>query len=167
MVVQDPVVIFGPEVMKNNPYDSNIYKLYTREGTRVSFTVWLPLLLHEGGPLLSKGVVEPFKEVSWKIKRNKDNDPQEKTEETVDYCNRFHPTFKSTPSAAGSKPGSDYTQTRVNPVTDEFRQEVTQTTASGYPLKYTIVYCSNNKPCVEFGGKLYDLLNFKNHFGLQ
>ena len=278
MVVQEPVVTLGPEAMKNNPYDSNIYKDYTNTGTRVSFTVWLPLLLHEGGPLLSKGVVQPFKEPSKKMERiskqhNEHRELQEEIKENenrhfshpvvdtqprspetnlaksyykqsdplvqtkrqddttttryyddrygvrqpttgsyeqqtvtprtenvngkykrsnfetdlhydrtevpsfkhaggakLDYDDRSHPTFtptfNSTASTAGSKPRSDYTQTSVNPVTDEFRHEVKQTTRSGYPIKYTIVYDSNNMQYAEFGGKRYDLHSFKNHFGL-
>lgn len=35
-------------------------RLYTVQGKTVSFNVWPSLLLHEGGPLLKRGVVQPY-----------------------------------------------------------------------------------------------------------
>ncbi|VDI83528.1 Hypothetical predicted protein [Mytilus galloprovincialis] len=56
--VQDPPMLlhFDPETV----YDKQIFKEYTTMGRRVKFLVWPALFLHKGGPLLSKGVVQPL-----------------------------------------------------------------------------------------------------------
>lgn len=50
---------FDPETV----YDKQIFKEYTTMGRRVKFLVWPALFLHKGGPLLSKGVVQPLPDV--------------------------------------------------------------------------------------------------------
>ncbi|XP_076117503.1 uncharacterized protein LOC143085169 isoform X9 [Mytilus galloprovincialis] len=59
--VQDPPMLlhFDPD----NVYDKQIFKEYTTMGRRVKFLVWPALFLHKGGPLLSKGVVQPLPDV--------------------------------------------------------------------------------------------------------
>lgn len=40
------------------PCDKNRFTFYTQRGTNVVQTVWPAVLLHENGPLMSKGVVQ-------------------------------------------------------------------------------------------------------------
>ncbi|OWF51198.1 uncharacterized protein LOC110449488 [Mizuhopecten yessoensis] len=62
MCVQDPPVVIGGEATVGVSFDTNMYKPYTNSGTVVSYNVWPPLLLHENGPILTKGIVQPIKE---------------------------------------------------------------------------------------------------------
>lgn len=57
----DPTLAIGCPPAKGSVFDKTIYKEYTRSGKTVEFVVWLPLYLHENGPLLEKGVVQPLK----------------------------------------------------------------------------------------------------------
>lgn len=59
MNMHNPPVALGLPPAKDSPFDGTFYKEYTRTGTTVDFVVWLPLLLHENGPLLQKGVLQP------------------------------------------------------------------------------------------------------------
>uniref|UniRef100_K1R1C4 Mitochondria-eating protein C-terminal domain-containing protein n=1 Tax=Magallana gigas TaxID=29159 RepID=K1R1C4_MAGGI len=59
MNMHNPSVALGLPPAKDSPFDGTFYKEYTRTGTTVDFVVWLPLLLHESGPLLQKGVLQP------------------------------------------------------------------------------------------------------------
>lgn len=36
------------------------FKVYSKHGKKVHFTVWPALYLNENGPLLSKGIVQPY-----------------------------------------------------------------------------------------------------------
>ncbi|XP_071127873.1 uncharacterized protein [Mytilus edulis] len=58
--VQNPpmVIDFEPGQM----FDKQSYREYTRSGTVVEYLVWPVLYLHKGGPILSKGVVQPKEE---------------------------------------------------------------------------------------------------------
>ncbi|XP_063413399.1 myosin-11-like isoform X2 [Mytilus trossulus] len=58
--VQTPpmVIDFEPGQM----FDKQSYREYTRSGTVVEYLVWPVLYLHKGGPILSKGVVQPKEE---------------------------------------------------------------------------------------------------------
>ena len=59
MAIQDPPVhIEFERKQKKLKFDKEKYKAYMRSGEEVSFIVWPPIYLHEGGPLLSKGVAE-------------------------------------------------------------------------------------------------------------
>ena len=40
-------------------FDEAYFKQYTKSGKRVAYVVWPVVLLHEKGPLLSKGVAQP------------------------------------------------------------------------------------------------------------
>lgn len=59
MNMHNPPVALGLPPAEDSLFDGNAYKEYTRTGTTVDFVVWLPLLLHESGPLLQKGVLQP------------------------------------------------------------------------------------------------------------
>ena len=56
MCVQNPEVYLHTE--EPGVINHNIYKPYTRSGKNVDYFIWPPLLLHENGPLLSKGIVQ-------------------------------------------------------------------------------------------------------------
>ena len=57
--VQDPPMFldFKPG---EDTFDRQVYKEYTQMGTKVKFLVWPALFLHEGGALISKGVLQPI-----------------------------------------------------------------------------------------------------------
>ena len=90
MNMHDPPVAIGKTPAKYSTFDATFYKEYTRSGTVVEFVVWLPLLLHENGPLLQKGVVQPMPNTNKTVRqkpvhkslaspsehgKQKDNDP--------------------------------------------------------------------------------------------
>ncbi|XP_060562960.1 interaptin-like [Ruditapes philippinarum] len=58
MMVNDPPVAFAPLIAKGTHFNSDLYKPYTYSGTHVEYVVWPALLLHEGGPILAKGVAQ-------------------------------------------------------------------------------------------------------------
>ncbi|XP_052797151.1 uncharacterized protein LOC128229324 isoform X2 [Mya arenaria] len=58
MVVQSPPMRFKL-VTKGQRFDANLFKEYTLSGTTVDFVVWPALLLHDGGPLIAKGIAQP------------------------------------------------------------------------------------------------------------
>lgn len=57
MCVHDPPICLDVAV-GHESFDTNRYKPFTKSGTSVDYYVWPPLLLHEGGPLLAKGVAQ-------------------------------------------------------------------------------------------------------------
>ncbi|XP_053398968.1 centrosomal protein of 152 kDa-like isoform X2 [Mercenaria mercenaria] len=59
MCRQEPPVHIGfPSIQGDQSYDTSIYKPYTKTGKFLDFVVWPAVYLHEGGPLLSKGVAQ-------------------------------------------------------------------------------------------------------------
>ncbi|XP_053399154.1 uncharacterized protein LOC123556779 isoform X2 [Mercenaria mercenaria] len=54
--VQDPPLVLS--VSSSSKFDTILFKDYTSRGRYVQFVVWPALYLHEGGPLLSKGVAQ-------------------------------------------------------------------------------------------------------------
>ncbi|XP_045203860.2 uncharacterized protein LOC123556869 isoform X2 [Mercenaria mercenaria] len=54
--VQDPPLVLS--VSTSSKFDTTLFKDYTSRGRYVQFVVWPALYLHEGGPLLSKGVAQ-------------------------------------------------------------------------------------------------------------
>ncbi|XP_053398954.1 putative leucine-rich repeat-containing protein DDB_G0290503 [Mercenaria mercenaria] len=53
-----PIHVDFPDVTENILFDTNIYKPYTKSGKYVHYIVWPALYLHEGGPLLCRGVAQ-------------------------------------------------------------------------------------------------------------
>jgi hypothetical protein len=53
-------VTLGPISDKGSVFNADMYKAYTVSGTHVDFVVWPPLLLHEHGPILAKGVAQGY-----------------------------------------------------------------------------------------------------------
>ncbi|CAC5382386.1 unnamed protein product [Mytilus coruscus] len=60
--VQNPPMVIDFEPVQI--FDKQSYREYTRSGTIVEYVVWPVLYLHKGGPILSKGVVQPKDENS-------------------------------------------------------------------------------------------------------
>ncbi|XP_053400602.1 interaptin-like [Mercenaria mercenaria] len=60
MVIHDPTVVFSPLLRRGSSLNTDLYKPYTSCGTHVDYVVWPPLLLHEGGPILAKGVAQGY-----------------------------------------------------------------------------------------------------------
>ena len=58
MVVQDPEMYIDGDLKPGIQFDRDVYRVYTRSGNRVAFSVWPALYLHKDGPLLAKGVVQ-------------------------------------------------------------------------------------------------------------
>ncbi|XP_056011830.1 RB1-inducible coiled-coil protein 1-like isoform X2 [Ostrea edulis] len=59
MVAQDPPVCLKPSEKNDKKFDKEIYREFTSSGKKIDYVVWPALLLHEGGPLLNKGVAQP------------------------------------------------------------------------------------------------------------
>lgn len=59
MAIQDPPMYldFGPK--KGSVIDKNVFRLYTKSGEKVDFLVWPAVFLHENGPIVQKGVLQP------------------------------------------------------------------------------------------------------------
>ncbi|XP_060585554.1 uncharacterized protein LOC132741416 [Ruditapes philippinarum] len=57
MCVQDPPIFLCPPT-EDEVFDKNLYKAYTKTGTKPQFFVWPALRLHEKGGVLIKGVVQ-------------------------------------------------------------------------------------------------------------
>ena len=57
MSVQDPPVILD-NMKDRRSFHTEMYKAFTKHGQAVDFYVWPALLLHEGGPLLAKGLAQ-------------------------------------------------------------------------------------------------------------
>ncbi|KAK3602802.1 hypothetical protein CHS0354_026351 [Potamilus streckersoni] len=62
MAIQDLPVVLGHVPKRFEDFNTMLYKPYSWSGTKVDFAVWPPLLLHEGGPVLAKGVAQPILE---------------------------------------------------------------------------------------------------------
>lgn len=56
MVVQDPPLVLS--ATSSSKFDSKIFREYTKRGPNIDYVVWPALFLHEGGPLLVKGVAQ-------------------------------------------------------------------------------------------------------------
>ncbi|XP_060582838.1 interaptin-like [Ruditapes philippinarum] len=60
MMVNNPPVAFAPVLAKGSDFNSDLYKPYSYGGTHIDYVVWPALLLHEGGPILGKGVAQGY-----------------------------------------------------------------------------------------------------------
>lgn len=56
MHLNDPPIHIDFKVKPGDKFDTNKFKIYTKSGNKIDYVVWPPVLLHEGGPLLCKGV---------------------------------------------------------------------------------------------------------------
>ncbi|XP_053392094.1 uncharacterized protein LOC128554805 [Mercenaria mercenaria] len=68
MAVQDPPVVFGPNIQRGDAFNTDIYKAYTKNGKTVAYVVWPALLLHANGPVLCKGVAQGLGEPTRRTK---------------------------------------------------------------------------------------------------
>lgn len=57
-VLQDPPVVLYTDQDPTSRFDSARFQDYTKRGRFVDYVVWPAMLLHEGGPLLRKGVAQ-------------------------------------------------------------------------------------------------------------
>ncbi|KAL3878817.1 hypothetical protein ACJMK2_031145 [Sinanodonta woodiana] len=60
MCIQDPPLCMKWTDNENTKeeFDTNLYRFYTKSGKYVDYCVWPVLLLHDGGPVLTKGIAE-------------------------------------------------------------------------------------------------------------
>ncbi|XP_060075805.1 uncharacterized protein LOC132555474 [Ylistrum balloti] len=61
MNVQTPPLSLTSSPARGTPFLTDLYTPYTQSGNMVDYVVWPACLLHENGPLLRKGVLQPFK----------------------------------------------------------------------------------------------------------
>ncbi|WAR00422.1 hypothetical protein MAR_024794 [Mya arenaria] len=57
--IQDPPLCLVGEVNVDDFFDKSMFREYTKRGPRYDFVVWPALLLHDGGPMLLKGIAQP------------------------------------------------------------------------------------------------------------
>jgi hypothetical protein len=55
---EPPVHIEFHHLQRDQKFDSNVFKPYTKSGTHLHYLVWLALYLHKDGPMLCKGVAQ-------------------------------------------------------------------------------------------------------------
>ncbi|XP_060606043.1 uncharacterized protein LOC132758386 [Ruditapes philippinarum] len=58
MAVQDPPLAFSPSIRRGDVFDTELFRIYIKKGTRVAYVVWPALLLHKEGEVICKGVAE-------------------------------------------------------------------------------------------------------------
>ena len=68
MCLQDPLVVIESDE-PGAKFDTNTYKAYTISGKFVDYVVWPALRLHQGGPLLGKGIAQGRKSKDGKGKK--------------------------------------------------------------------------------------------------
>ena len=56
MVIQDPPVVLTTKL--TGKFDTDRFRHYTKSGSTVDYVVWPVLFLHEGGPIICKGVAQ-------------------------------------------------------------------------------------------------------------
>lgn len=60
MAIQDPPMILDFSPAKNEEFDKEVFRCYTRTGENVEFVVWPAVFLYNDGPLVTKGVLQPI-----------------------------------------------------------------------------------------------------------
>ncbi|KAK3582890.1 hypothetical protein CHS0354_009696 [Potamilus streckersoni] len=58
MQIQTPPVCLDLKTAKKQAFPKDTYREFTSKGKHIAFVVWPALLLHDGGPLLAKGVAQ-------------------------------------------------------------------------------------------------------------
>ena len=58
MCVQTPPMAVAKPAKSGSTFGSAMYKQYTVKGPCVDYIVWPAILLHENGPVISKGVAQ-------------------------------------------------------------------------------------------------------------
>jgi hypothetical protein len=56
MAIQDPPVVLTTKL--TGKFDTDRFRHYTKSGSTVDYVVWPVLFLHEGGPIICKGVAQ-------------------------------------------------------------------------------------------------------------
>ncbi|CAC5403598.1 unnamed protein product [Mytilus coruscus] len=56
MNIVDPPAILITE--SSGKFNTDLFKFYTKSGSKVDYVVWPAVFLHEGGPLICKGVAQ-------------------------------------------------------------------------------------------------------------
>ncbi|XP_052078659.1 golgin subfamily A member 4-like isoform X2 [Mytilus californianus] len=56
MTIQDPPVILNTEL--SGKFNTDLFRHYTKSGSNVDYVVWPVVFLHEGGPIICKGVAQ-------------------------------------------------------------------------------------------------------------
>ena len=59
MRTQSPELFLDDRLETDSKFDADRFKHYTQTGQTMDYIVWPALYLHEGGPLLQKGVAQP------------------------------------------------------------------------------------------------------------
>ena len=60
MAIKESVMHLDEELIQDTVYDKSVYREFVKSGDKVTSVVWPALFLHEGGPLLNKGVVQAY-----------------------------------------------------------------------------------------------------------
>ncbi|XP_076103384.1 uncharacterized protein LOC143072374 [Mytilus galloprovincialis] len=60
MTLQDPPMFLLSKIIRKADFDSDLFRPYTKSGDKYDFLVWPPLVLHENGPVVVKGVAQPL-----------------------------------------------------------------------------------------------------------
>jgi hypothetical protein len=56
VAIQDPPVVLTTKL--TGKFDTDRFRHYTKSGSTVDYVVWPVLFLHEGGPIICKGVAQ-------------------------------------------------------------------------------------------------------------
>ncbi|XP_045206667.1 uncharacterized protein LOC123558887 [Mercenaria mercenaria] len=108
MTVNDPPVVFGPNISVGEMFNTDMYTAYTKSGNKVEFVVWPALLLHANGPVLCKGVAQGFGEA----RGSKSAPPKSKIESVFNKVTSENKKQFSPPVSHQQKQDS-YSQTTV------------------------------------------------------
>lgn len=53
-------MVLVSKTQRKDPFDTELFRFYTRSGDLYDFVVWPALLLHENGPIVTKGIAQPL-----------------------------------------------------------------------------------------------------------